>query len=666
MQTTLLSDDLNDLLNTINKISEETKINNTYIPSSLTILYGRDLELLGINYLYEALDIVPGMETMDNSSYSNIVAVRGNASILNPTREKIQYFINGQDFAENYLSNFPISLIERIEIQKGASITGYGKKGFVATINIVTKQNTSFDNEVNFSVGSFNQKGGTALFNDKINDWDVSVDTYYIKHNKKVDAPTGQFLELTSLGFPSVDRKKESLEGVKEKAIGLNFKNDNWNLGFRHIDKKDQNHYGFLGFLDSNEEAYTKFKITSAQVSYNNSVNENNHFEIQGGVLENKNEINTYFHKLEPNAFNFVNAHSILKYTDQTQYLKFKLRNESFDNHNIEYGINYTKESIKKNEYHTNSSSLGKIGFLSSGLYFPTSRDLTKLTGDHGVFKSPSNKNELAYYISDYYNLNSNMDISSEIRLDQNDGYKNRLNYKFAGVYTNDDKNIYKLIASSLYRSPSVNESSTVEHFAVYGNSELESEKVNTIEAVYTYKDSYQLINIGAFYSIYKNTIGLKTHNNGYKYFNNPEDQKNYGLEFEYSRNFNNRSKVLFNTSYIEYVYKNAQANINKVINPASSRLTSNLAYIYPLDSKTNLSTLVRYYGSKHTVKKDDIKSVVLTDINFSRDLTQNLKIAFAVKNIFDERYYYYGSQSTDEKMQREGRTWSLNVKYVF
>lgn len=189
----LYADDLTFLFDQLNQLSDETKLSNSYNPTSLYVLYGEDLASLGIQRLDEALDFVPGIETIEGSSISRKVLVRGNGQPLSPFQEKIQFFVNGTELSLNYLPDFPISLIERIEIMKGSYFSGTSHKGLIATINIITKYNQNNENELDLSIGSFNAKSGSAIINRDFNEWSMSVDAYYLKHDKKVDAPSGEF-----------------------------------------------------------------------------------------------------------------------------------------------------------------------------------------------------------------------------------------------------------------------------------------------------------------------------------------------------------------------------------------------------------------------------------------------------------------------------------------
>lgn len=121
----LICDELENLLDDLNKYSDKKNLNIDYKPTAMTVLYSSDLEVLGITTLSEALDFAAGIQTFKTTSLNSIVSVRGYTQPLNVFNEKIKYRINGISVYANYFENFPISLIERIEISRGNASTLY-------------------------------------------------------------------------------------------------------------------------------------------------------------------------------------------------------------------------------------------------------------------------------------------------------------------------------------------------------------------------------------------------------------------------------------------------------------------------------------------------------------------------------------------------------------
>lgn len=656
----LFSQELENIMSDLNQYSDKTHLNIDYKPTAMTVLYSSDLEALGINTLGEALDFVAGIQTFAGTASSSYISVRGQSQALNSIYEKIGFFINGVSVGVNYFENFPISLIDRVEISKGSTFGLNNPHSFVASINIITKNSNSFS----VGTGSFDKKATSFIFNKRINKLDLGLDFFYLKDDKKVDAPSAT-LSTEAFGT-SFDRKKESLEGKENINFGLSLKNDNFEFSNRYIKNKKQNNYGFFNYLDFRDDGYIEYETLLSELKYTNDLSQNNKFEAKIGVLQNNYKFETYFYKLEPNTLGFYNPHFKADYAQRDKYLSFLVQNRTFDKHEIDYGVNISKSSIVKNDFYTNVDVLYKVGTLYNGAYVPNSPNLTKFSGKDGNISDANSKVNSSYYIDDTYFYNNDLSFNFLLKVDDFETHKNAYNFKLGTTYSNNNIDIYKFILSKSSKTPSVLESSTTGHFQLYGNSNLKNEDVQSAEFIYIHTDNIDKLKLNLFYSIYKNSIESREFEpNKYEYVNKKDDEKNYGFELEYQRVFENRSKLFFNSSYNIYEYKNSYYNLD-INTPIVSKIKANLGYIYPINSSLTISPLLRYYGDKKLLNGDSIDAVLLADLTLMYNFSKSGKLFFGAKNILDKDYYFYGHKTKDEKMLREGRTWFASFKYDF
>lgn len=657
------ADDIKNLLEDLNEYSDKNHLNMDYKPLNMTILYAEDLEILGINTLSEALDFASGIQTFETTYFSSVVSVRGHTQPFNTFQNKIEFKIDGMSVSSNYFENFPISLTERIEISKGSDSIIYGKSGYIAVINIITKNK----NNITLGTGSFDRRAGSFIVNEKLDDsWDIKLDTYYLKHNKSVDAINGILTNSADFGT-TFNREKTSLEGKEDKSIGILLKNGNFRISSRYIDAFKQNNYGFTGFLDFNDKAYTNYKTFVNEVSYDAFITENNTLETKLSFLQNNYELDTFLYDIEPNNLRLYNPHYKVDYTEQESSLSFLMRNSTFDNHNIEYGMQASIIDVTKNDYYTNADSLYNVGTYISDYkaYFPNQRELIKFSGNDGFVNNISLENNLSYFFNDNYIFNENLSFLFNLSLDDYESNETQMNYKFGTIYSNDNTNVYKLILSETNKNPSRVENYITGHSLISGDKKLEAEEMQNAELMYIYQQNSQKLKLNLFYSVYKNSIDLsKINDTTFQYYNKKNDDTAYGVELEYTKNFENRSKIFLNGSYNIFKYKNNSVNLNT---PIISKDTVNLGYIYPLNSKINLSALAKYYGVKEVLEDNDsIPSVILYDLGIKYNLSKNSKISLNVKNIFDKKYYYWGSNTINERMLREGRIFYTSLSYDF
>ncbi|WP_419677522.1 TonB-dependent receptor [Aliarcobacter lanthieri] len=659
----LFSQELENILDDLNKYSDKSNLNIDYKPTAMTVLYANDLQTLGIDTLSEALNFVAGIQAFKTTSVNSIVSVRGYTQPLNSFQEKIKYRINGVSVSSNYFENFPISLIDRIEISKGNASTIYDQGGFVAVIDIITKNKSN----IAFGIGSFDNKNFSLLLNEKLNDnWKLKLSTSYLKHNKKVDAPSAILTNSIDFGT-NFDRKQESLEGIEDILIGASLENKNFKISSNYIKNNRQNNYGTTGLLDWSDDGYSKYEMFSNEITYDTFLNTNNILEMKIGSVQSNYKMNTYMYKFEPNNVGIYDPHFKVDYTQRESYISLLVKNTSFTNNKIEYGVYGSLIQIPKNKYYTNVDYLTGLGqyIPKYDAYFPIQKELKEFSGKQGFISDESSKTNMSYFLADTYSVNENLTLLANLGIDDYQDYKKLLNFRLGSVYSNDDINIYKFSISQANRNPSLIEDYFVGHIINSQDQALEAEKLQSVELMYIYQQNDEKLKLNLYYQKYINSIDGYRYKDSLQYYNKKQDEYNYGAELEYSKNFENRSKVILNASFNSFAYKNSYENL-KIDTPIVSKITTILGYIYPINSKFTISPLIRYYGSKNLLNGNKIGDVALLDLTLTHNISKDAKLYFGAKNILDKEYFYYGYNTKDEKMLREGTTWFVSFSYDF
>jgi outer membrane receptor protein involved in Fe transport len=667
--------DFESLFKEVSDFTTRTNINIDHQPSVLTVLYSDDLKAMGVRTINEAFDFVPGIETSGN----NQIVTRGASEPNNFVYLKMKYFIDGVDLGYHYYGDFPIELIDRIEVLRGGASAIYGQGAFLGAVNIITKSShKSANNTVNVEAGSFDYRKGSALLHTQVSGWDIGFDTYYKKHNRTVDAPNAP-VALLADPLPlmygvngTFSGEKISHEGLREGGFGLIAHNDEWRFTSRYFQKHSQNYYGFFGVLDFDDSGYTDYRTASAQLTYESKLSDDFSLKADVGISQNQYEVNTYYYQIEPNMVGLKNPHFNMQHTIQTTYTEVALESERFDNHRIKIGAYAGYIDVTKNQYAANVDRIGQIGApdpFVPGVYWANQTELTTLSGEKGVFALPSEQQKLlSYYLQELYHASDALDLSLNIRLDDYEFFNSMLSWRAALVYSEDDINIYKLIASRAYRAPSYSEAFTVDHFGIYiGNPTLKAESVDTYEAAYVYTRSPQTLRANLYYSIYKNAIDASL-DDLYIYQNISQNRYSHGVELEYTQEFENRSKLMLNGRYTEYKYTNVNLGTDvKIDNPNISQVMAHAAYLYPLTSSLSWSNVARYYGKKELAKYNgEIDDVVLWDSTLNYRYSKDITASLIVKNAFDTIYYCPSAGTNVAPIQREGRVIYASLEYDF
>lgn len=166
------ADELQDLLKILNEetaVATKTRMNSDYVPGIVTVLHGAEMAALGARTVWDALSMVPGIEAFRDVSGNPSVAVRGIQFPFNSGNVKIliDSMPTARDNAgiNSIVLDFPIELVDRIEVIRGPGSVVYGDFAYMGLIHIVTRRDGAgvfarADEGSSFSGGLF--RGGTT------------------------------------------------------------------------------------------------------------------------------------------------------------------------------------------------------------------------------------------------------------------------------------------------------------------------------------------------------------------------------------------------------------------------------------------------------------------------------------------------------------------------
>jgi iron complex outermembrane receptor protein len=154
------------LLDEQTAIATRTRMNADYVPGMVTVLHGDDLEARGFRTVWEALALVPGMETAMEKTGRRRVLVRGLGNTWASGNVKILLNDVSMNSAELGLAepvfNIPVEQVDRIEVIRGPGSAIYGEYAYMGVINVITRAEQS---RVFAFGGSFNTRGAGGVLN---------------------------------------------------------------------------------------------------------------------------------------------------------------------------------------------------------------------------------------------------------------------------------------------------------------------------------------------------------------------------------------------------------------------------------------------------------------------------------------------------------------------
>ena len=133
--TNLFNLSIEELMNLSVYSASRKQQNIMEAPAILSIVPKKDCDKYSLFSLIDVLKFVPGIETSLGSDGSYRLAIRGNRKNGN-----ILFLINGQQVNDFYngkpLFDFPLALIEKIEIIRGPGSALFGSNAVAGVINI--------------------------------------------------------------------------------------------------------------------------------------------------------------------------------------------------------------------------------------------------------------------------------------------------------------------------------------------------------------------------------------------------------------------------------------------------------------------------------------------------------------------------------------------------
>ena len=142
-------------------------------PATTTIITAKEIEKAGYRNVFEAIDQQIGSTSTSYGEAGQDFGLAAGRITLRGYDRGTLVMVNGVPMnLKNYPSteNIPASMVERIEIIKGAASTLYGAEGMGVVVNIILKKPTAQKSEFELSqtVGNYFKKSEATYIGDRI------------------------------------------------------------------------------------------------------------------------------------------------------------------------------------------------------------------------------------------------------------------------------------------------------------------------------------------------------------------------------------------------------------------------------------------------------------------------------------------------------------------
>jgi len=659
-------------------------------PAAMVILTEHDIKRRGYNNLKEIFVDLPGFDVIQTGGANNTTSYQ--RGYRTPTTNRTLFMINGvienNLWSQEYIMahQYPINMIERVEVLYGPSSVRYGANAFLGVINVITKQAKNLNQNtseimVKAEVGSWNSQGIDIFIQKKHEEFSFDIAGVIFKSDEEDLSARWGFLsnELYSdanTWGPILNNKNDG------KFYGsYEDKTDDWGLfinayykGFKFgiINWKIDEGYGAQYAADRGQNNGDWMR-SSKQAFIEHNWKYNKNLIVNTNIIFRKNRIWGNWAEATPDwnigleAFSYV---SITNWNSSNKALEIK---QDFD-FTFDKSFRYLAGwRIKRSDLTKAYDVPGYWGAYSStipsdepgphgngaGIFHSTDlfydfdqKPLSEVPEDNTV-----KFNDTGGYASLIYD-NAAWRVNLGVRYDDNQIWGSSVNPRVSAVYKyNDNESAIKLVYGEAFQEPPAQQ--------LYGgwsgreaNPDLEPEKAKNIELIFMHKTHGWLHDVSLFRALYDNVIREDAVNNGSRKISGLE----YRGRFEYENPIADQNQI---TGHLYYSYTNAKTNrlyshsdniwINKTATLGDiSPHKINLLFDMPVIDKFNINMKANYLGRTSlysrnplNLQKIEVGSRVIFDTALTYSHVEWL-ISLKILNLFNREILAPGIQKAD------------------
>ena len=669
------------------EVAKHTKINIDFVPGIVSVLHGKDLLARGVRTVLEALSFVPGIEISSNNSGQKLVIVRGVGRILGSSKIKILLdgvALNSTLQAASLPILLPLQLVDRIEMIRGPGSAIYGEFASVGVLNIITRKNEqqffqAVSNESRYIVGGQYHAGSKRA--------GINIRFSQDRNNGgRVDAGDDILQSSGSPQFQNVSNSPGPINDAAKRAyLSISGNISSFQYQWQRLEHATGDYFGAANALPRNSNQLLRNLITQ-NVNFQQvlPINKTNNFEYKFGWL--RSVVKSKQHELFPPGMPKLQADPVPNNFDNTRFVdgvlggpnykedKYYLQVEAnilteFD-HDLLIGIELSQ--VKQGETFA-FRNYQFVDETDDNMDNPRFGEVPnqRYTGDKNWLREGLRRQLLAFYIQDEYALSSSLYLTTGVRYDHYDDIGSDVTPRIASVYQIDQYKTFKVQFAQSFRPPVFIEMHSQNNPVVNGNPDLKSERLNSIEASFTFNERKTIARASIYY--YKLRDIIVNDPLTFKY-ENREQVTAHGIEFEFQKEVFRNIQFEYNLSLIDAHNLNG-ADISNI-----AGLISTAAIFYTPTPDLNLYSQVRYQ-SGHVRDEGDarasLKDYAVVDISLEINdfIFKKLRFSITAYNVFDQevrhpssRTFFLGRELETYKddYPQLGREISLSIEYSF
>ncbi|ABD79774.1 TonB-dependent receptor plug domain-containing protein [Saccharophagus degradans] len=642
---------LEELLNVPVKSATLTELDILSAPSSISLFHHQQFELMGVDYLHELINFVPGFQAFRQGDGPNEYYISARGRRTGSSNREILVLVDGQRQNRDFDGALAVPVIllagvEKIEFIRGPGSALYGSNAFMGVIDITTKKGVNRI-ESSLSTGDAGTKIVHAQASYAVSNWTLNAqltglidegqrynvaDTFTGLPTTITDPHSGTSLRLsassnnTSVTFVSERRRSKNFYIPDTTAEGTS----------RTINPVD-------GLSLSHRWQAAPDLTVNFSSSYSHLAYEAQLFIAPVGALaavSSPSGTDPFIIQLEQPQRNLVGA---VQGDWQWQ------PDISFQG-GVEWRKGHYGDLRVRNNYDLTALANGDYPIAFYG-------DEERYSYVYHAF----DRTVLAGYLQAQAKLNDDWALTVGGRYDRYSSSGSAYSPRLALVRTLTANQSLKLLYGEAFRAPTINELAAENNIYVTGNPQLDSERVSTLELVWVGAWERRQLSVSMFQNQFKDGIFQRVMGNNRIFANSQNEESASGAELGYFEQLSDYWQVRASASHVftplDEGFRLADTTGSVTVNYQKSKWNLNVGWVFTgereqvvpsgdrltLDSYQWFTAKVRYQWAKN------------------RDLW------LQVKNAADTNYQTPAqSESLEYGLPNRGRELSLGLSLGF
>jgi outer membrane receptor protein involved in Fe transport len=614
------------------------------VPAAATIFTRDQLDRMGMDYLFELLNLVPGYQFNRNGDSPSGYTFSARGRRISAEAREVLLLVDGRVYsdprtggADGSFPLFPLDQIERVEIIRGPGSALYGSNAFNGVINIVTRRGV---NALTVAGGSLKRRRAQLHFARDYKGWESNVFARFYEDQGQRYLVNG---EPTTDPRQSVDLDFNlGTDATQFSAAYHRVRSEDFLIG-ETLNNGVNNYQQLFKQLSFEQELKLIDNVnTRVGLSHVNIEQDFGLLALPAGYLTDLSE---------PMSDDPLRAQAILA----GETYRLTVANDWTINtlSSAQFGMDWHENTETKARAKNNFD----LAQLAQG-DFPVNYygDLTHET----IVGGELSQTAMGLYGQYLRELNENTHLTLGVRYDNYSDIGNHVSPRLGLVRQITDHQTFKILYGEAYRAPSLSEMGLKNNPTLVGNPNLNYEIVKTWDLIWLGSWHSTSVSINGFRNDYTHPIATGLNETGRTYVNGA-DEYSTGLEMEVSQQVSEH--WLLRATYTHFLdlpdsaFREADYLASLMLNYDTDKWTWNIAAVR--------------HGERNELVSSEIQRALdaywFANTKYQYRFNKSYEIGLQIKNIFDE-HFYTPSQGTGvpNGIPHRGREMEASLRWNF